>query len=272
MKIYHILGMLFLALPLFSACSSSDDSTEEVVETTKMHIGTYNVGHFNNGDLGGYQGDDPDVQLSKWNSWISQQKFDIFAVEEWNLYFDKNKTIDAKTDLLASNFKNVYFGPLHTWIYNGIATNYTVDKVSVRYVSWDEDYYALIEEMNIDGHVLTVMSTHIPWKTATHTTALNKLISEMKKYDNLICLGDMNALDSEQLNFVTEGFNIANGGDEGFFKTVNDSSKTSDYSIDNIVTSSNIKITNVSAPVSGLSDNDHNPLEADVEITWNKTK
>jgi endonuclease/exonuclease/phosphatase family metal-dependent hydrolase len=272
MKIYKIWGLLFFALPLFLSCSSSDDNKDETIETTKMHIGTYNVGHFNCGKLGGYQGDDSDVQLAKWNTWITQQAFDIFVVNEWNKYFDKNSTIDATASLLTPNFKNVYFGPLHTWIYNGILTNYDVDKISVRYVVWSEDYYALIAEININNHVLTVMSTHIPWQTATHTSSLNKMITEMKKHDNLICMGDMNALDSEQLNFVTEGFNIANGGDEGFFRTASNPATTSNYSIDNIITTKNIKISNVSAPVTGLSDNDHNPLEADVEITWNGTK
>ena len=32
-------------------------------------------------------------------------------------------------------------------------------------------------------------------------------------------MGDMNALDATQLRFVEEGFNIANGGYQGFFVT-----------------------------------------------------
>jgi hypothetical protein len=137
MKIYKFWGLLFFVLPLLLACSSDNDSKEETVVTTKMHVGTYNVGHFNNGSLGGYQGSDTETQLAKWNTWITQQKCDIFVVAEWNKYFDKNSTIDATASLLTPNFKNVFFGPLHKWIYNGIATNYDVDKISVRYVNWD---------------------------------------------------------------------------------------------------------------------------------------
>lgn len=235
--------------------------------TTTLKIGTYNVGHFNCGKLGGYQGKDTKAQLKKWKTWIKQQKLDIMSINEWNYYFDKDSTIDATKKLLKPIYKHICFGPLHKWIYNGIATNYKVE--NVRCVTWPQkEYYAVIGDIKFGDKVLTVMSTHIPWQKAYHAKGLEELIAEMKKYEYLICMGDMNALDIEQSNFVKEGFNAANGGENGFFRTVDELSKSTDISIDNIVTSKNIKIYNISAPKSGLSNKDHNPIEAYVDIHW----
>jgi len=60
----------------------------------------------------------------------------------------------------------------------------------------------------------------------------------------------------------------ANGGDEGWFCTAaaRCGTATADVNIDNLVTSTNITIRNISAPLTGLGDRDHLPLRADLII------
>ena len=119
-----------------------------------------------------------------------------------------------------------------------------------------------------------MISSHIPWQKEWHTAALDALLAEMKKYEYVICFGDFNATDEEQLRFRDAGFNIANGGHQGWLGTAWGSLKLSglrgapDKNIDNIMTSPNIKIMNVSVPLTGLNDHDHLPVLADLVITW----
>ncbi len=236
----------------------------------KLRVGTYNVGHFNQGSLGGFQypGEQAEAELLRWKEWIGKQGLDFFSVNEWNKYFDKDSTINAENALLKPYYNNIYLGDRNAWIYNGIATNYKLTNIRQKYTFGD--YYAIIGDVKIGGKTITIMSTHIPWQKDWHTPALDSLIAEMKKYKYLICFGDINALDAEQLRFVSEGFNIANGGAQGWFCTAPTGAligKKDGTHIDNIITSSNIKIFNVSVPFTGLNDQDHLPILADVVIT-----
>ncbi|NDV78730.1 endonuclease/exonuclease/phosphatase family protein [Dysgonomonas sp. 511] len=256
-----------LLLSLLCAAGAMSQTTQK--HPLKLRIGTYNVGHFNQGKLGGYQGEDVQEELQRWRNWISAQSMDIFIVNEWNSKFDKGGTVDATETLLKPLYNNVYFGDENKWIYNGIATNYEL--TNIRQVTWHADYYALVADLKIGKKIITIMSTHIPWKKEHHPKAINDMIAEMKKYEYLICMGDMNAPDATQLRFQEEGFNIANGGYQGFMCTAPGSKakgRTKDISIDNIFTSKNIKILNASAPSAGLTEQDHYPVLADVIITW----
>jgi endonuclease/exonuclease/phosphatase family metal-dependent hydrolase len=102
---------------------------------------------------------------------------------------------------------------------------------------------------------------------------LDSIIVELKKYKYFICFGDTNSSDAEILRFQKEGFNIGNGGYQGWFATAPGGVNLvgmkdgPNRHIDNIITSKNIKIMNVSAPHTGLNDLDHLPLVADVIIT-----
>lgn len=250
----------------------------------KLRVGTYNVGHFNQGVKGGlevrgknYYPDRKDVtekyilkEMLGWKKWIGEQSLDLFCVQEWNRYFDQDSTFIAENELLKPYYNNVYFGDEHVWIYNGIATNYHLYNLRQQY--WFQDYYALIGDLKFGNKTIKVISTHIPWKAEGHKPALDSIIAELKKYEYFICFGDTNASDAEILRFREAGFNIANGGDQGWFATssrvILDRMKDgADRHIDNIITSRNIKIMNVLAPHTGLNDLDHLPLIADVIIT-----
>ncbi|MDR1723099.1 MAG: endonuclease/exonuclease/phosphatase family protein [Tannerella sp.] len=237
----------------------------------KLRIGTYNVGHFNEGNIGGYgAGQKSEPAMLQWRKWIGQQSFDVFFVNEWNDFFDKDKTIHAADALLHPYFNTVCFGQRHAWIYNGIAANYALTNIRQLELTHKE-YYATVADLNIGGKTITLMSVHIPWQECCHDSSIDALIAEMKKYEYLICGGDMNANDRSQRKFLEAGFNMANGGNEGWKCTLArkcaEGLADSSSHIDNIVTTQNIKIMNVSAPMTGLNDTDHLPVLADVVIT-----
>lgn len=251
----------------------------------KLKVGTYNVGHFNQGMKGGLEvrgkaqyPADKEVtgkyirqELLNWRSWIGAQSLDIFAVQEWNRYFDQDSTYIASDELLKTYYNHIYFGDEHTWIYNGIATHHRLFNLRQKY--WYEDYYALIGDLKIGNKTIQVISMHIPWQAKGHAAALDSVIADLKNYQYFICFGDTNSSDAEILRFSTAGFNIANGGPQGWFVTASGGVKLDrmkdgpNRHIDNIITSNNIKIMNVSAPYTNLNDMDHLPVIADVIIT-----
>jgi endonuclease/exonuclease/phosphatase family metal-dependent hydrolase len=275
-KLFCLIALCLLTLHL--AAQSVDK------HPLKLRVATYNVGHFNQGVAGGLEVRGEAVygkegkqryarlEMLNWREWISEQSIDFLGVQEWNKYFDADSAFHAEEELLKPFYNNVYFGDEHKWIYNGIATNYKLTNLRQKY--WAGDYYALIGDLRVGNKTVTVMSTHIPWQKEWHKPALDSFLAEMKKYEYLICMGDMNATDAEQLRFREEGFHMANGGHQGWFGTAAGSLKLdgrtggADKNIDNIITSKNIKIMNVSVPHTGLNDQDHLPVMADVVIAW----
>lgn len=276
-------GVLFV-FGLLSAAAGKGQTPDKA--SLKLRVGTFNVGHFNQGMKGGLEirgkaayPDNKAVtgkyvlgQMLGWRKWIGEQSLDIFAMEEWNYYFDQDSTFKATDELLKPYYNQIYFGDQHTWIYNGIATNYHLTNVRQKY--WSDDYYALIADLKIGQTTITFISTHIPWQKKTHAPGMQGLLQELKKYPYFICCGDMNASDADQLLFKKAGYNIANGGNMGWFATApGDLARKGmvdgpDKHIDQIVTSPNIKIMHVSAPHTGLNDEDHLPILADLVVTW----
>lgn len=250
----------------------------------KLKVGTFNVGHFNQGMKGGlevrgknYYPNNKDVtqkyiqkEIFRWKNWIGEQSLDFFCVQEWNKFFDQDSTFIAEDELLRPYYNNIYFGDEHSWIHNGIATNYHLHNLRQKYLF--QDYYALIGDLKVGNKIIQVISTHIPWTVAGHKPALDSIIKELKQYEYFVCFGDMNSSDAEILYFQELGFNIANGGSQGWFTTssnviLNRMKDGPNSHIDNIITSKNIKIMNVSAPHTGLNDLDHLPLIAEIIIT-----
>lgn len=263
---YSILAILLLL--------SLNVSGQSNILPVKLRVGTYNVGHFNQGSLGGFQGSGNKLkaELNNWRVWIGRQSLDIFCLNEWNRFFDKDSTYNAQKELLNPFYSHVYFGKQNKWIYNGIATNYKL--TNLRQENLDGDYYAIVADLKIGNNTIQVISVHVPWQKQFHDKSMATLINLLKKYKYFICMGDMNAFDKSQQLFLEAGFNMANGGNLGWFPTASGRVSSSGFSgapndnIDNIVTSSNIKIFNVSAPKTGLNDLDHRPIMADVVITW----
>lgn len=264
----------YFLLVIFVLCSAWSVAQTPDRLPLKLRVATYNIGHFNQGSLGGFSGlkGHAQAELLHWKRWVGTQNFDILAVQEWNTYFDKDSVYQADKEILAPFYQNRYWGKANRWVYNGIATNYSLS--NVRQVDLDGDYYAIIGDIQVGEKLIAVISTHVPWQKEWHDRSLEKLIGELKKYEYFICMGDINAKDENQLKFVEAGFNMANGGHLGWFSTsasaLTKTGRTGEpnTNIDNIITSSNIKIFNVSAPKTGLNDLDHLPVIADLVITW----
>ncbi|MCE6991439.1 endonuclease/exonuclease/phosphatase family protein [Dyadobacter sp. CY323] len=274
---------LFIVLGLLS-CSYLAEAQTTNTFPLKLRVASFNVGHFNQGLAGGFRfmgqpggAQKKEItgmakrQVSAWRQWLSEQSLDIIGVQEWNKHFDVDSSFNAQEELLKPFYNNVYFGNEHKWIYNGIATNYKLTNLRFKYTHGD--YYALIGDLKVGNKTITVISTHIPWQKDWHVPALNAFIEDLKQYEYFICFGDMNSSDAEQMHFREAGFNMANGGHQGWFGTASGTlisegrQGQADKNIDNIVTSKNIKIMNVSAPRTGINDFDHLPVIADIIIT-----
>ena len=253
-------GLIALTFPEGSAAESTG------VPLT-IRVGTYNVGHFNQGKLGGYQGSDPQAAAQRWRRWIKEQSFDIFFIEEWNRHFDKSGTIDATKELLRPFFSNVVFGKENRYIYNGIGTHFKL--TNLREVPLTHKEYYLTQADWQEGDItITLMSVHVPWQECCHASSIDALIAELKRHKYFICAGDLNAPDRNVLKIKAAGIQVANGGEEGWFCTAAERCATTktDVHIDNILTSPNITIRKISAPNTGLNDQDHLPLLAEVVI------
>ena len=157
----------------------------------KLRVGTYNVGHFNQGMKGGlelkgrnaseeFKKNNARMEMLNWRKWISEQSLDIFILNEWNQYFDTDSIFMAEKELLQPFYNHIYWGDEHTWIFNGIATNFTLTNIRQKY--WAGEYYALIADLNLGKKTITIISTHLPWQKEWHAKAVDSLIAEMKKY------------------------------------------------------------------------------------------
>jgi len=257
-----VLVVLLLSIGVMQAQSKK-------THPTKIKMLTYNVGHFNQGKLGGFQGTDEiaSKQLHEWRKWIGDQGVDFMIVNEWNETFDKEGKYNATDELLKPYYANLYFGAKNEWIYNGIATNYPLE--NIRQVDWFGQYYAVVGDLIVGDKKVAILSSHIPWQVEWHDEAIVKLKEELKKYTYFICLGDFNAKNKTFEEFKALGYNVASGGAQGWFTTAPGGKMSGriDVNIDNIVTSENIKIMKVEAPNTGLNDLDHLPVIAEIIIS-----
>ena len=257
---------IFMMLALL-ACSKDEQQTVPDVEVSHLSVGTWNVGHFNSGSLGGYQKDDYAEAVIRWRDFVGSHKPDILNVEEWNVTFDKGGQLNALNEIIRPWYNNIYMEQprQNAWILNGIFTNYPVDPFSFRYFNLSQSaYYGLAMTVIIDGHELDVLCGHIPWDSEYHANGLQALKSELRKHKTFIFLGDTNSTEEEQLLFQNEeGYHLANPVDGQWLVTTGAGS-----SIDNVITSSNITISQVSVAPSGLYEGDHFPLFCNLEIQW----
>ena len=255
----------------YSGYRDCESSTQNAIpikssEETILKVASFNTGHFNMGDLGGYQGDSVIGTLSLWRDWISKQQCEILFVQEWNVFFDKDSVYTAQKELLDPFYKHVVWGELNTWIHNGICTNFPIQGKQVKKLSGD--YYAVVTSADIAGKQVALISVHLNWNVNYHMLDLTQFIEFLQGFEYFIAGGDMNASQAGQLLFKTAGFNMANGGDYGFISTSpGGTSKVSDRCcLDNIITSANIEIRHPYSSITNVNDQDHLPILAEVVI------
>ncbi len=258
MKNIHICIVLGV---LLSLCSCTQNAPKEIV----LKACAFNTGHFNQGELGGYQGRNVLDTLSIWKDWVCKQGCDIFFLQEWNMYFDKDSAYNAQREILDPYYKNILWGDNNTYIHNGICTNLPLENKRIEHLS--TDYYALVADVEIADQKVSLISVHLNWQEEHHMNDLNQFIEFLSGFDSFIAGGDMNASQAEQLLFKQAGFNIANGGDAGFICTwPMGAVKATNYCIDNIVTSTNIEIRHPHSVITNVNDQDHFPILAEIVI------
>ena len=259
-----------LAIFFFCLCNHLDEALleEPEYEETVLKVASFNTGHFNMGALGGYQGTKVEETLSHWRDWISGQQFDILFLQEWNLFFDKNRKYTAQTELLDPFYEYIFWGDLQDWVLNGICTNLTARDAQVKY--FHGYYYAVVAYTNFSGKTVALISAHLSRDIHLHKSDIQQFIEFLGTFDCFVAGGDLNATQEDHLLFKDAGYHIANGGINGFFKTFPGYDPVSDtYNnsyADNIITSADIEIRNPFTITTNLNDHDHLPVIAEVVI------
>ena len=245
-----------------------DEDEDEEKEQIVLKVGSFNTGHFNMGNLGGYQGKNVTGTLSLWQEWISQQKCDILFLQEWNVFFDKDSVYLAQKELLDPYYTNIVWGDLNEWIHNGICTNLPIQGKQVK--RFNGAYYAVVTFTDFFGKQVALVSVHLNWNVNFHELDLTQFIEFLGEFDTFIAGGDINTTKEGQLRFKKAGFNIANGGDYGFICTSPGNTSRADLDskccLDNIITSPNITIMHPYSSTTHVNDQDHLPILAEVVI------
>ena len=119
-----------------------------------------------------------------------------------------------------------------------------------------------------DGKTIAIYSTHLSYENSDIRrqqieTIINVMDADPTPYK--ILTGDFNAGDSNsEFYLFLKNYNIANGKDDVWLKTIGDTVEGARREIDNIITTRNIKINTVDTVDSGLSD--HYMLYAQCEL------
>lgn len=153
-------------------------------------------------------------------------------------------------------------------------TNYTKDA---------ESYYLDTATIIIGAKEVTIGVLHMNTSYDSRVAKLDRIINQWAGVDDLIICGDFNTTTiyndvtttADDYNSIispllSEGFNLANCSDFGFMHTYNENNWYG--CLDNIVTSSNIEITNAYVDATKQTDSisdkvDHMPLIAELVIS-----
>ena len=240
-----------VSLAPFIVTGTSSGSTAPTI----IKVGSYNVGKYNNGSAS-----DPSTLdfVEKINNVMSGLDLDIVGVQE------DVKTVDGTT------VNNVTWANYFKYA-NGNSTNFY--SLKSRYPFADFETLSFTTSRNyvhgtfiIDEKEIHVFSTSLSAYADDRATERSELITKMLTYDYAIALIDSNSgnndvstTQDEYDDFIDAGLITANGGYMGLLPTYEDSTR----SLDTIVTTDNMVISNIKGP-SVLSDmvSDHEPIIA----------
>ena len=178
----------------------------------------HNVGHFNNGNTGGYSGSDALTQFNNWKMMLSKYAPDIILAQEINSNFDSAETLSAENGLYKPLFPNYYQAGLGWYIskpviYDAwtISLNVTIDNVLY-------ERRGGLAKTRINGQEVILCSVHLhpgytPTDQAVREAERDILLSELASYKYVIMGGDFNDDRTSFLTaFSTAGFFVENGG------------------------------------------------------------
>lgn len=283
MSIYDINGNVLHAAYNYEGqtISKAYDIVSDVVfpdTPTSIKVMTYNVGQWYTGGGDNVPADKDAAYYALQNGMISANNPDVLLIEEyWKVF--------SKTGRTALSMLQQYFPYIHEQGgYSGyygrcICSKYPISNYTIHNYSNNAQRYYDSCEITINGVPITFVVTHFDTDTAKRAANVQEIIPYLQTLDRFVLGGDLNTFpcasteDSDYiailLPLLNAGFHISNCGDFGFLTTYWDG--TWSGRLDNIVTSSNITITDAYVDETKLSDAigdkiDHMPLIATLQI------
>ena len=227
-----------------------------------IRVGTNNVRNWGTEHNYGYTGDF-EQNAEFYRELYSKVQPTYLGVQEFSPYLDAPHQHPA-----AALFRNLFIDLYHSTaprlpVFSNLPlTNFTAGKTTTG------RNYATAEFTAEDGKTITILNFHAypgltPEAISNRQTEFGELLTLLTG-KSFIINGDLNTTTVDELDiFKTAGCNVANGGDFGTFYTGESAGVV--YPLDNVVTSSDLKIQSVGvADSSGTSD--HKMLYADVII------
>lgn len=269
----------------FIACSL-DSIEAESIKDSKTHQGTdsykdsiivmqWNIGHFSEGKSSGSLITDASYynKLTEYRQLIMDVSADVVSLCEYSLIFANTASHPGcyADTCLFYDYPFVFIGN------NGRIRNYSLNAImskqeitqptTINYVTNSTaeithtsiikatDYYYNKAYINIGGHEVALINTHLAFDTNNPDVAINQikeLIRVLQNEEYVVICGDFNTAASSYSLFTQAGYSLANTGELGTFP----SAKTI-APLDNIITKG-LFVRNVYLVHSSLSD--HYPI------------
>ena len=250
-----------------------------------LRVMEYNAGQWYIGTTSNVPSDKDAEYYALQNGMISNADADILIICEYRDQFSQSgRTAES---MLSQHFPyRVNYGGGGAYMGRAICSKYPITNFTQHLYtnrpSTSNNYYDSCT-VTVSGIPVTVIVTHLSTQDIRHDE-IEELIDYLETLDRFICAGDFNTLYARNTDgsdyqpmivpLINAGFNLSNCDDFGFFDTYYDSDGdtiTWRGCLDNIVTSSNIEISDVAVDDTKLSDSivekiDHIPLIADLLI------
>lgn len=270
---------------------SAYDKNGELVFTSDrptLKVMDYNVGQWYYGGHVVVPADKDAEYYALQNGMIQANNPDILVMEEYLTQF--SATGRSALTMLQQYFPYIHEENAVSSVSSGagrcIASKYPITNyVTHQYTQAGSPRYYDSCTITVDGIPITVVVTHLNYNASSDTSRINQL-NELKTFcqaqERFIACGDLNTLDCKSTSgadyqsmivpLLNAGFHLANCSDFGFLVTYSDEPVgTYTGCLDNIITSSNIVVTDAYVDTTKLTDGltertDHMPLIAELQL------
>lgn len=249
--------------------TSKISEIQDILKNVAIKIMSYNVGKFSYGIGNGYADSDTlSEKIKTTKRFFGGISADIIGLQEKKNGFDANNTVDSNIEIFNYLYPYVESRDLSTlaWDVPEIRSKYRISNGGCSKLSTGRNY--IYGTVDIYGQNIYLLNVHLdPFSPENRNTERAEILSLLSDKEYFILMGDFNALSGadEFKLFKDAGYNVANSGYFGDFQTTT----TEGQCIDNIITSSRIKIENVYVPdyAYKMCSSDHYPIIADVLIS-----
>lgn len=248
--------------------TSKISEIQDILKNVAIKIMSYNVGKFSYGIGNGYADSDTlSEKIKTTKRFFGGISADIIGLQEKKNGFDANNTVDSNIEIFNYLYPYVESRDLSTlaWDVLEIRSKYAISNGGWGKLSTDRNY--IYGTVNIYGRNIYLLNVHLdPFSLEKRNAERNEILSILSNKEYFILTGDFNALSGveEFKPFKEKGYNVANSGYFENFQTTT----TEGQCLDNIITSSNIKIENVyvSTEAYEMCSSNHYPIIADLTI------